>query len=197
LFFDLLLPCLFLFLPRQNLLCSKEAAALEIQRREANPAADKVAADLRAELTLLAGKHDEASSALHEAKRSNALLDGELRHARAGWSKAKSDKLDLERRLRAASLSLAELSARHHQGPGDAGGGDAHDRSVADFYKKKTADLQDQVTRWSVTAAEKDRQIRELRRELERSLPPMPTAPSSMSSSSSYLSKAPKKPRAM
>lgn len=154
----------------------------EVRHKEANIRGDEMAAVLRAELSALTAKYDEATSALEEVKRSNALLEGELQHAKATLTKIKSEKLEVERKLRAASMSLAEWTA--HQQRSSTMGDYLPRSSEADFYKKKTGELQDQLTRHSVLLGEKDRQIQELQRELNRNL-----------QSSSHFNKGHKKPR--
>jgi hypothetical protein len=163
------LPPLLLFFP-QNLIRAKEAAMA--QARAALEVTSNDGAH-RAELSALAEKYEAAMSNHQESSRKCALLKGELDHAHMQLSKCRSDKAKVDRELRKATHALHHAQSQSGSGSGGndfaAGGAAAEsDQSELDFYKSKSSSLSLQLNRLKAVEAEKDRQLDELRRQVER-----------------------------
>jgi hypothetical protein len=154
----------------QNLIRAKEAAMA--QARAAMEVTSNDGAH-RAELSALAVKYEAAMSNHQESSRKCALLKGELDHAHMQLSKCRSDKAKVDRELRKATHALHHAQSSSGSGSGGndfaAGGAAAEsDQTELDFYKSKSSSLSVQLNRLKAVEAEKDRQLDELRRQVER-----------------------------
>jgi hypothetical protein len=113
-------------------------------------------AKLRGELSSLRSERDEALGAATEHKRKACLLEEELRSTKIKLARCASEKIKVERDARAA-ISLARSR-------------DLQQQSInVDYYKRKVADLTNQVQAESALVAEQRYQIEEMRRQIEAS----------------------------
>jgi chromosome segregation ATPase len=150
----------------QNLIRAKESA---LTQARAASAAQSQEGPLRAELSHWAKKYEQTVADLEESRRKCALLQGELDHARIQLSKSKSDKAKVERELRAAKNAAAlQLAQQSRSSDEFAAAGEGADNSELEFYKGRTSALNVKLTRLGAVVAEKDRQIDEMRRQLDR-----------------------------
>jgi hypothetical protein len=107
------------------------AEAAKTEAREASHKAI-VEAKLRADLSMIQSKHDEALASGEECKRKNELLEEEIRHVKAKLTRVVQDKIKLERDQR-VTMSLAK-SFDHNKGSAD-----------TDYYKRKVNELTNHV----------------------------------------------------
>jgi chromosome segregation ATPase len=150
----------------QNLIRAKESA---LTQARAASAAQSQEGPLRAELSHWKEKHERTVADLEESRRKCALLQGELDHARIRLGRSKSDKAKVERELRAAKNAAALQLAHSNSSSGEfAAAGEGPDNSEMEFYKGRTSALNVKLTRLGAVVAEKDRQIDEMRRQLDR-----------------------------
>jgi uncharacterized phage infection (PIP) family protein YhgE len=113
-------------------------------------------ASLRADLSFMISQRDEALGQAEESKRKASLLDEELRQVKTKFSRVTQDKLKMERDQR-ATMSLAR--SLDNQGPAD-----------VDYYKRKVSDLSSHAQSMNAVIAEKNRQLDEMRRQIERNM---------------------------
>lgn len=118
--------------------------------------AARTAAGLRAELTSATKQLHEAAAHTDEAKRKCTLLEDQMHDLRTKFMRVTTEKLQLEREQRHAA-SLARRSTDT-------------DREELEYYKKKVQELNLRWQRSNAVLAEKDRQLDEYRRQLERTL---------------------------
>jgi hypothetical protein len=152
----------------QNLIRAKEVAMA--QARAALEVTSNDGA-LRAELSALTAKYEAATTNHQESSRKCALLKGELDHAHMQLSKSRSDTAKVDRELRKATHALHHAQSQSGSGSGGndfAASAAESDKSELDFYKGKSSSLSVQLNRLKAVEAEKDRQIDELRRQVER-----------------------------
>ena len=140
-----------LLLP-QNLLQASEKTKLDTQ--DAARAAVTAAA-LRADLAVTRNDRDEFQSQAEEAKRKSILMDDQLRNIKTKLSRITQEKLKMERDQR-ATMSLAKTL-------------DSHTNSDTEYYKRKVTELSTHVQQLNVILAEKNRQLEDTRRQLDRS----------------------------
>jgi hypothetical protein len=143
----------------QNLIRAVEVSKVEV--RDSSRSA-LVEAALRAELSAVATKKNEALGVAEEYKRKSTLLEEELRSVKMKLLRATQEKAKMERDQRAA-MSLAKSINQYH-GSSASSGGDV------DFYKRKVADLTGRLQGMVGLLAEKERQNDELRAQNERSM---------------------------
>lgn len=113
-------------------------------------------ASLRADLSVMTTKRDEAVSEAEEAKRKAVLMEEELRHVKNKLARVTQEKIKMERDQR-ATLCLAKSL-------------DTQTSADTDYYKRKVGDLTAQVQGLHAANAEKNRQLDEMRRQLERNM---------------------------
>jgi len=113
-------------------------------------------AGLRAELSVMVSKKDEAVSSAEEYKRKATLLEEELRQVKMKLSRVTQEKIKMERDQR-ATMSLAKSL-------------DSHVSCDVDYYKRKVTELNGQLQGMNAVVAEKNRQIEDMRRQIERSM---------------------------
>lgn len=113
-------------------------------------------ARLRAELSVMLSKRDEACENAEQSKRRATLLDEELRQVKTKLARVTQEKIKMERDQR-ATMSLAKSM-------------DSHVSSDVDFYKRKVSELTSHVQGLNAVIAEKNRHIDEMRRQIERSM---------------------------
>ena len=123
--------------------------------------------ELRAQLSRVTEKYEKAVADHEVSSRTCALLKGDLEHAHVQLSKARSDKAKVDRELRKAhsALQLAQSSSASNANSELAA---EADKSELEFYKGKSSSLGVQLNRLGAVVAEKDRQLDEMRRQLER-----------------------------
>jgi len=137
----------------QNLLHASEKSHNDLQ--DASRAAITEAA-LRAELASVKSSRDIAAAGAEESKRKVLLLEEELKHVRKKLSTTAQEKMKMERDHR-ATLSLAKTL-------------DSQASTDVEFYKRKVAELANQVQGANAQVLEKDRQLEEMRRQMARNM---------------------------
>jgi outer membrane murein-binding lipoprotein Lpp len=106
---------------------------------------------------MMSSKYDETLGQAEHAKRTATLLDDELRQIKTKLSRVTQDKIKMERDQR-VTMSLAKSL-------------ESNPSSVdTEYYKRKTQQLTSQVQGLNASIAEKDRQLKETRRQLERNM---------------------------
>jgi predicted RNase H-like nuclease (RuvC/YqgF family) len=115
-----------------------------------------VEARMRADLLHMTSQRDEALGNLAQSQRHCKLVEDELYQTKIKLSKVQQEKMQVERDQR-ATLSLAKSLQ-----------GNVH--SDADYYKRKVTELNTHIQGLSAVLTEKNRQIEELRRQLERNM---------------------------
>ena len=134
--------------------------ALESTRAEARESSRSALseANLRAELSVCKAQRDEAVTEAEESKRKATLVQEEMRSVKAKLARVTQEKLKMERDQR-ATLSLAKSLDQNttQSGPND-------------YYKRKISDLTSQVQSLNAVIAEKNRQLDETRRQVERNM---------------------------
>lgn len=146
-------PSIDLSYSNQNLLHAVEASKTDARENSRTAVAE---AGLRAELSFMLAKRDEAFGNAEESKRKATLLEEELRQVKTKLVRVTQDKIKMERDQR-ATLSLAKSL-------------DSHVASDVDFYKRKVTELTSHVQGQNAVLAEKNRQVDEMRRQIERSM---------------------------
>ena len=145
--------CVFCSYILQNLLRALEASRTETREQSRSAVSE---AGLRAELSVMTSSRDEALGLAEESKRKSNLLQEELRQVKTKLSRVTQEKIKMERDHR-ATLSLAK--SLDNQGSAD-----------VDYYKRKVSELSSHVQSLNASMAEKDRQLQEMRRQIERNM---------------------------
>ena len=139
----------------QNLLRALESSRTEAREKSRTAASE---AGLRGELSFMTSQRDEALGTAEESKRMASLLQEELRQTKTKLARVTQEKVKLERDQR-ATMSLAR-SLDNQQG-------NAYD---VDYYKRKVSELSGHVQSMNAVIAEKNRQLDEMRRQVERNM---------------------------
>lgn len=113
-------------------------------------------ARLRSELSSLRGERDEALGTATSLKRKATSMEGDLQATKQRLVRIEQEKIKIERDNRAA-MSLAKSVGNETS-------------SDIDFYKRKSSELQNQLSVQIALVAEQKVQIIELRRQQERSM---------------------------
>jgi len=146
--------CFSLFVEfRQNLL-----RAIETSKSDARDASRhaQIEAKLRSDISSLRGERDEALGGAASLKRKVTLLDEDFRVCKTKLSRVEQEKIKIERDSRAA-ISLAKSVG-------------SETSSDVDFYKRKSSELQNQLSSQQALVAEQKMQIDDMRRQQERSM---------------------------
>lgn len=131
-----------------------ETAAVDA--RNASQAAIKEAS-LRAEVSMATALRDEALGEAEEYKRKTVLLEEQLHNTKTKLAHATQAKLKMERDQRANASLLKSL--------------DSHSSNAdTEYYKRKVNELTGHIQGLQATIAEKNRQMEEMRRQLERNV---------------------------
>lgn len=101
-------------------------------------------------------KRDEALGQAEEHKRKASLLQDELKDVKIKLSCVTQEKLKMERDQRVAA-SLAKNLENHVS-------------SDVDYYKRRVTDLSGHIQGMNAVVAEKNRQIEDMRRQIERNM---------------------------
>jgi len=112
---------------------------------------------LRGELSVVIGQRDETIGTAEESKRKVGLLQEELRQTKTKLSRVTQEKIKMERDQR-ATISLAK-SLEGNQASTD-----------LEYYKRKVAELSNNAQSMNAIIAEKNRQLDEMRRQIERNM---------------------------
>ena len=104
----------------------------------------------------MVSKKDEAHSSAEEHKRKSALLEEELRQVKMKLSRVTQEKIKMERDQRATMFLAKSL--------------DSHVSSDVDYYKRKVTELNGHLQGMNAVLAEKNRQIEDMRHQIERSM---------------------------
>ena len=114
-------------------------------------------AQLRADVSVYKRQRDEAQSAADESARKVTLLQDELHQNKTKLARVTQEKMKMDRDQRVA-LSIAKSL------DSSAAGADV------DYYKRKVSELSGNLQSMYTTLAEKDRQLENLRNQLERNM---------------------------
>ena len=108
----------------------------------------------------MVAQRDKATGFAEESKSKVSALQEELRQVKAKLSRVTQEKIKMERDQR-ATMSLAKSldSTSSLQGHSD-----------AEYYKRKVSELSSQVQSKTAIIAEKNRQLDEMRRQIERNM---------------------------
>jgi prefoldin subunit 5 len=112
-------------------------------------------AQLRADVSVFKRQRDEAHQAAAESSRKVTLLSDELHQTKTQLARVTQEKMKLDRDQRVA-LSIAKSL-------------DSQSADV-DYYKRKVTELSGNLQSMYTTLAEKDRQLENLRNQLERQM---------------------------
>jgi prefoldin subunit 5 len=131
--------------------------ALEVSRVQAGEEARSALAEaqLRADVSVYKRQRDEAHQAAAESSRKVTLLSDELHQTKTQLARVTQEKMKLDRDQRVA-LSIAKSL-------------DSQNADV-DYYKRKVTELSGNLQSMYTTLAEKDRQLENLRNQLERQM---------------------------
>jgi len=111
---------------------------------------------LRGEISTLKEQNDKLINSEGDSKRKYKLLEEEMRILKSKLSRVTQEKVKLERDAR-ATMSLARSL-------------DSHANSDTEFYKRKVTELNDRLQTKNALVIEQQRQLEEMRRQMERSL---------------------------
>lgn len=128
---------------------------MKAQSRDASHSAI-AEAKLRADLSHMTTKRDEALSQAEEYKRMAVLVEDELRDVKTKLYRLTQEKIKMERDQR-ATLSLAKSLENNSS-------------SDSEYYKRKVQELSSHLQSMNALLAEKNRQVDDLRRQLDRQL---------------------------
>lgn len=119
-------------------------------------------ATLRTELGHVIGQRDEAMATAAGSKRKLSLVQEDLRQTKAKVFRLAQEKAQMEREQLATTLTLAKTLDRSAT--------ETSNSYDVTFYKRKVEDLTRKVQSLNVRLVEKNRQLDDLRRQLERNM---------------------------
>jgi wobble nucleotide-excising tRNase len=143
----------FLFYMLQNLLRALEKSRTDARDSSQNAITE---AGLRAKLSMMTTKRDEALGQAEENRRKATLLQEELHDMKIKLSRVSQEKLKMERDQR-ATMSLAKSL-------------DSHMSSDVEYYKRKVSELNGHIQGMNAVVTEKNRQIDNMRHQIERNI---------------------------